>query len=77
MKKVALVVDEWGGWYQVEPGTNPGSLYQQNSIRDAMIARTTLNIFNNHCDRIVMANLVKQSGGRVGRKIKRTSLQIT
>ncbi len=58
-KKVALVVDEWGGWYEVEPGTNPGFLYQQNTIRDAMIAGATLNIFNNHSDRIRMANLAQ------------------
>jgi alpha-N-arabinofuranosidase len=58
-KKVALVVDEWGGWYDVEPGTNPGFLYQQNSIRDAMLAGVTLNIFNNHSDRVRMANLAQ------------------
>jgi alpha-N-arabinofuranosidase len=58
-KKVALVVDEWGGWYDPEPGTNPGFLYQQNTIRDAMIAGVTLNIFNNHCDRVRMANLAQ------------------
>ncbi len=58
-KKTALVVDEWGGWYEVEPGTNPGFLYQQNTMRDAMIAGVTLNIFNNHCDRVRMANLAQ------------------
>lgn len=58
-KKVAIAVDEWGGWYDVEPGTNPGFLYQQNTMRDAMIAGTTLNIFNNHCDRVRMANLAQ------------------
>jgi alpha-L-arabinofuranosidase len=58
-KKVALVVDEWGGWYDVEPGTNPGFLYQQNTMRDAMIAGLTLNIFNNHADRVRMANLAQ------------------
>jgi alpha-N-arabinofuranosidase len=58
-KKVALVVDEWGGWYDVEKGTNPGFLYQQNTKRDAMIAGVTLNIFNNHSDRIRMANLAQ------------------
>lgn len=58
-KKVALVVDEWGGWYDVEPGTNGAFLYQQNTMRDAMIAGLTLNIFNNHCDRIRMANLAQ------------------
>jgi alpha-N-arabinofuranosidase len=58
-KKIALVVDEWGGWYNVEPGTNPGFLYQQNSMRDAMIAGVTLNIFNNHSDRVRIANLAQ------------------
>jgi alpha-N-arabinofuranosidase len=58
-KKVALVVDEWGIWTNVEPGTNPGFLYQQNSMRDAIVAATTLNIFNNHSDRVRMANLAQ------------------
>ena len=58
-KQVALVVDEWGGWYDVEPGTNPGFLYQQNTMRDAMIAGMTLNIFNNNSDRVRMANLAQ------------------
>jgi alpha-N-arabinofuranosidase len=52
-------VDEWGGWYDVEPGTNPGFLYQQNTMRDAMIAGITLNIFNNHADRVRIANLAQ------------------
>lgn len=58
-KKVALVVDEWGIWTDVEPGTNPAFLYQQNSLRDALIAASTLNIFNNHADRVKMANLAQ------------------
>jgi alpha-N-arabinofuranosidase len=58
-KRVGLVVDEWGIWTNVEPGTNPGFLYQQNSLRDALVAGTTLNIFNNHCDRVRMANLAQ------------------
>lgn len=58
-KQVALVVDEWGGWYDVETGTNPGFLYQQNTMRDAMIAGATLNIFHNHADRVRMANLAQ------------------
>lgn len=57
-KKVALVVDEWGGWYETDPAGN-GQLYQQNTIRDAMIAGLTLNIFNNHADRVRMANLAQ------------------
>jgi len=58
-KKVALIVDEWGGWYDVEPGTNGAFLYQQNTMRDAMIAGLTLNIFNNHCERVRMANIAQ------------------
>jgi len=58
-KKTALIVDEWGGWYDVEPGTNPAFLFQQNTMRDAMIAGVTLNIFNNHCSRVKMANLAQ------------------
>jgi alpha-L-arabinofuranosidase len=54
-RSVALVVDEWGTWYSVEPGTNPGFLYQQNTLLDALVAGTNLNIFNNHCDRVRMA----------------------
>jgi alpha-N-arabinofuranosidase len=58
-KKVALIVDEWGGWYDVEPGTNPAFLYQQNTMRDAVLAGATLNIFHNHCDRVRGANLAQ------------------
>jgi len=58
-KKVALIVDEWGGWYEVEPGTNKNFLYQQNTMRDAMIAGLSLNIFQNHADRVRMANLAQ------------------
>ncbi|MGN0534463.1 MAG: alpha-N-arabinofuranosidase [Eubacterium sp.] len=56
---VNLVVDEWGTWYDVEPGTNPGFLYQQNTMRDAVVAGLTLNIFNKHADRIMMANIAQ------------------
>ena len=58
-KKIGLIVDEWGTWYDVEPGSNPGFLYQQNSLRDALVAGITLNIFNQHCDRVHMANLAQ------------------
>ncbi len=54
-KKVGLIVDEWGNWFDVEPGTNPGFLYQQNSMRDALVAAVTLNTFNKHSDRVKMA----------------------
>ena len=57
--KVGLIVDEWGTWYDVEPGTNPGFLYQQNTMRDAIVAAVNLNIFNEHSDRIVMANIAQ------------------
>ncbi len=58
-KKVGMVVDEWGTWYDVEPGTNPGFLYQQNSIRDALVAALTLNIFHARHDRVSMANIAQ------------------
>lgn len=58
-KRVALAVDEWGIWTDVEPGTNPAFLYQQNSLRDALVAATNLNIFNNHADRVRLANLAQ------------------
>lgn len=54
-KKIGMIVDEWGCWFDVEPGTNPGFLYQQNTMRDAMVAAVSLNIFNKHCDRVKMA----------------------
>jgi alpha-N-arabinofuranosidase len=58
-KRVGLIVDEWGTWYDVEPGTNPGFLYQQNSIRDALVAGINLNIFNHRSDRVQMANIAQ------------------
>lgn len=58
-KRVALVVDEWGSWYLPEPGTNPGFLYQQNSVRDAVVAGIELNIFNNRSDRVKIANIAQ------------------
>ena len=58
-KRVGLMVDEWGIWTDVEPGTNPGFLYQQNSLRDAILAAINLNIFNNHCDRVKMTNIAQ------------------
>ena len=54
-KEIGMMVDEWGCWYDVEPGTNPGFLYQQNTMRDALVAAINLNIFNKHCDRVKMA----------------------
>ncbi len=57
--RVGLIVDEWGTWYNVEPGTNPGFLYQQNSIRDALVAGLTFHIFHKHSGRIRMANIAQ------------------
>ncbi|WP_130838368.1 alpha-N-arabinofuranosidase [Lachnoclostridium sp. Marseille-P6806] len=54
-RRVGMMVDEWGCWHDVEPGTNPGFLYQQNTMRDAVVAGLTLNIFNRRCDRVRMA----------------------
>jgi alpha-N-arabinofuranosidase len=58
-KRVALIVGEWGTWHQVEEGTNPGFLYQQNTLRDAVIAAVHLDIFNNHADRVRGANIAQ------------------
>lgn len=58
-KRVALLVDEWGTWYDVEPGTNPGFLYQQNTLRDAIVAALNFNIFARHADRVRGANIAQ------------------
>jgi alpha-L-arabinofuranosidase len=58
-KRIALAVDEWGCWFDVEPGTNPGFLYQQNTMRDALVAGINLNIFNKHSDRVRVANIAQ------------------
>lgn len=58
-KEVGLIVDEWGSWYPVEPGMPDSGLYQQNSLRDALLAGITLHIFHNHCDRVQMANIAQ------------------
>ena len=58
-KKVALFVDEWGGWYAPLPGSNPGFLVQQNSLRDAILAALNLNIFARHADRVRGANIAQ------------------
>ena len=58
-KKVAMVVDEWGTWHQVEDGTNPGFLYQQNSLRDALVASVTFDIFHKYADRVRLCNIAQ------------------
>ena len=58
-RQVGLVVDEWGTWWNVEPGTNPGFLYQQNTLRDALVARVHFDAFHRHADRVVMANIAQ------------------
>ena len=58
-KKVGLFVDEWGTWYDAEPGRNPGFLFQQNTVRDAVVAAATFNIFEKHADRVRMANIAQ------------------
>ncbi len=58
-KKIGFIIDEWGNWFAVEPGTNPGFLYQQNTIRDAVTAGMNLNIFNSHCDRVTLTTVAQ------------------
>jgi alpha-N-arabinofuranosidase len=57
--RVGLIVDEWGNWFDVEPGTNPGFLYQQNTLRDALVASLNLDLFNNYARRVKMANIAQ------------------
>jgi alpha-N-arabinofuranosidase len=57
--RVGLIVDEWGNWHDVEPGTNPGFLYQQNTLRDALVASVNLDLFNKYCRRVKMANIAQ------------------
>ncbi len=58
-RRIGLIVDEWGTWHPVEKGTNPAFLYQQNTIRDALVAANTLDIFNRHADKVVMSNIAQ------------------
>jgi alpha-N-arabinofuranosidase len=58
-RQTPLFVDEWGAWYQPEPGSTPGFLYQQNSLRDAQVAALSFNIFHRYSDRIKMANIAQ------------------
>ncbi|WP_020392270.1 alpha-N-arabinofuranosidase [Kribbella catacumbae] len=58
-RKIGLVLDEWGTWWDVEPGTNPGFLYQQNALRDALVASLHFDIFHRHAERLVMANIAQ------------------
>lgn len=58
-RRVGLIVDEWGTWYNVEPGTTPGFLYQQNTVRDALVAGLTFHIFHKHSGRVRMANIAQ------------------
>jgi alpha-N-arabinofuranosidase len=57
--RIGLIIDEWGAWYNVEPNTKPGFLYQQNTMRDALIAGINLNLFNQYSHRITMANIAQ------------------
>ena len=58
-KKIGLVVDEWGTWYDPEPGREPGFLYQQNTLRDALVAALNFHVFHRHADRVSMANIAQ------------------
>ncbi len=58
-KKIDLIVDEWGNWFDVEIGTNPGFLYQQNTMRDVISGMLILHVFHKHNDRVKMANIAQ------------------
>ena len=57
--RVELLLDEWGTWFDVEPGTNPGHLYQQNTMRDAIVAALNFDIFHKYTRRLKMANIAQ------------------
>jgi alpha-N-arabinofuranosidase len=57
--RVGIILDEWGTWFDVEPGTNPGFLYQQNTMRDALVAGLSFNVFHQHAKRLHMANIAQ------------------
>lgn len=56
---IGLVCDEWGTWWNVEPGTNPGFLFQQNTMRDAVVAGLHFDVFHRHAARMRMANIAQ------------------
>ena len=58
-KKIALLLDEWGTWWDEEPGTIRGHLYQQNTLRDAFVASLSLDVFHKYTDRLKMANIAQ------------------
>ena len=58
-RKIGLIIDEWGTWHPVEKDTNPAFLCQQNTIRDAIVAANTLDIFNRHADKVIMSNIAQ------------------
>ena len=57
--KIGLIVDEWGTWHKPAPGHNPAFLWQQNTVRDGLVAALSLDIFNRHSDKVVMANIAQ------------------
>jgi len=58
-RKIGLIVDEWGTWHPPTPGRNPAFLWQQNTLRDALVAALSLDLFNRHAEKLVMANIAQ------------------
>ena len=58
-RKIGLIIDEWGTWHKAEEGRNPAFLWQQNTVRDALVAAMSLDIFNRHADTVVMTNIAQ------------------
>jgi len=55
-KKIGLMIDEWGTWYDEE---GRSGLFQQNSLRDALVAALTFNIFHQHAQRVPMTTIAQ------------------
>ena len=59
--KGKLCIDEWGCWHPGGSGPSAGyNLFeQQSTMRDAAVSALTLNIFNKHCDKIMLATVAQ------------------
>ena len=58
-RKIGLIVDEWGTWHPAVQGSEPRFLWQQNTLRDALVAALSLDIFNRHADKVIMGNIAQ------------------
>ena len=58
-RKIGFYFDEWGSWYDPDPGSNPGFLVQRNTLRDALLAALHFHVFHAHAERVKMSNVAQ------------------